>query len=62
MYNSFSVANQVRKASQLQQEYDVEGVPALGVAGRYYTDGTKAGNMVNVLRVVDQLIAASRKA
>jgi thiol:disulfide interchange protein DsbA len=62
MYNSFSVANQVRKASQLQQEYDVEGVPALGVAGRYYTDGTKAGNMVNVLRVVDQLVAASRKA
>ncbi|GGH60880.1 thiol:disulfide interchange protein DsbA [Comamonas phosphati] len=62
MFSSFSVANQVRKASQLQQEYDVEGVPALGVAGRYYTDGTKAGNMVNVLRVVDQLIAASRKA
>lgn len=62
MFNSFSVANQVRKATQLQQEYDLEGVPALGVAGRYYTDGTKAGNMVNVLRVVDQLIVASRKA
>ncbi|MEQ6435371.1 thiol:disulfide interchange protein DsbA/DsbL [Comamonas sp. w2-DMI] len=62
MFGSFSVANQVRKATQLQQEYDLEGVPALGVAGRYYTDGTKAGNMTNVLRVVDQLIASSRKA
>lgn len=61
VYNSFTVSNQVRKATQLQQDYDVEGVPAMGVAGRYYTDGTKAGNMTNVLRVVDQLIATSRK-
>ena len=61
-YNSFTVANQVRKATQLQNEYDVEGVPSLGVAGRYYTDGTKAGNMENVLRVVNGLIASSRKA
>lgn len=62
VYNSFTVSNQVRRATQLQQDYDVEGVPAMGVAGRYYTDGTKAGNMANVLRVVDQLIVASRKA
>ena len=62
VYNSFTVANQARKASQLQNEYDVEGVPAMGVAGRYYTDGTKAGNMDNVLRVVNALIASSRKA
>ena len=62
VYNSFTVANQVRKATQLQNEYDVEGVPALGVAGRYSTDGTKAGNMDNVLRVVNALVASSRKA
>ena len=62
VYNSFTVNNQVRKASQLQNEYDVEGVPAMGVAGRYYTDGTKAGNMENVLRVVNTLVASSRKA
>ena len=61
-YNSFTVSNQIRKATQLQNEYDVEGVPSLGVAGRYYTDGTKAGNMENVLRVVNGLIASSRKA
>ena len=62
VYNSFTVNNQVRKAAQLQNEYDVEGVPAMGVAGRYYTDGTKAGNMENVLRVVNALVASSRKA
>ena len=61
-YNSFSVSNQIRKAAQLQQAYDVEGVPAMGVAGRYYTDGPRAGSMSNVLQVVDYLVAQSRKA
>ena len=61
MYNSFSVANQVKKASQLQLEYDVEGVPAMGVAGQFYTDGGKAGSMPNVLRTVDYLILTQRK-
>ena len=57
MYNSFGVANQIRKATQLQQAYDVEGVPSMGVAGRYYVDGTMAGSMENVLRIVEQLAA-----
>lgn len=61
-YNSFNVASQVRKATALQQAYDVEGVPSMGVAGRYYTDGPRAGNMQNVLRVVEQLVEHSRKA
>jgi thiol:disulfide interchange protein DsbA len=60
-YNSFTVSNQVRKATQLQQEYNVEGVPAIGVAGRFYTDGTLAGDMAKVLRVTDYLIGVSRK-
>lgn len=61
VYNSFTVANQVRKASQLQQDYNVEGVPSIGVAGRFYTDGGMAGNMANMLRVTDHLVAISRK-
>lgn len=61
MYNSFGVANQVRKATQLQQDYDVEGVPAMGVAGRYYVDGTMAGSTDNMLRLVEQLAAQVRK-
>ena len=60
MYNSCGVANQVKKATQLQQEYDVEGVPAMGVAGLFYTDGGKAGSMPNVLRAVDYLITTQR--
>ncbi len=61
-YNSFNVSSQVRKATQLQQAYDVEGVPSMGVAGRYYTDGPRAGSMPNVLRVVEYLVAQSAKA
>ncbi len=54
-YNSFNTANLVRKATQLQENYQVEGVPSMGVGGKYYTDGTMAGNMENVLQVVDYL-------
>ena len=62
VYGSFSVANQVRRASQLQDSYGVEGVPSMGVAGKYYTDGTMAGSMQTVLQVVEYLAATARKA
>jgi len=62
VYGSFSVSNQVRRASQLQDAYGVEGVPSMGVAGKYYTDGTMAGSMQTVLQVVEHLVATARKA
>jgi len=54
------IATKASKASQLQNAYKVEGVPALGVAGRYYTDGSLAGNMPRVLQVVESLVADLR--
>ncbi len=54
-YNSFNTANLLRKATQLQESYQVEGVPSMGVGGKYYTDGTLAGSMQNVLQVVEYL-------
>lgn len=62
MYNSFAISTKARRAKQLQDNYEVDGVPALGVAGRYYTDATLAGGMDNALRVVDYLVAETRKA
>ncbi len=59
-YNSFSVATKASKATQLQNAYKVEGVPALGVAGRFYTDGTFAKGMERALKVVESLAAAVR--
>lgn len=61
LYNSFSVSAKARRASQLQEAYQVEGVPALGVAGRYYTDTTMAGGMGRALQVLDYLIGQARQ-
>lgn len=60
MYNSFSVSTKVRKATQLQDIYKVDGVPALGIAGRYYTSGTLAQTMERALLVTDYLVGQSR--
>ena len=57
MFNSFGVSNQVRKATQLQEAYGVEGVPSMGAGGRYYTDGTMAGSMPGMLKVIEALVA-----
>jgi thiol:disulfide interchange protein DsbA len=59
-YSSFSVASKSSKATQLQNAYKVEGVPALGVAGRYYVDGSLAKGMDRALKVVDALLAGVR--
>jgi len=59
-YKSFGVAGKVKRAVQLQNDYRVEGVPSLGIAGRYYTDGTLAGSMERALKVAESLIARAR--
>ena len=62
LYNSFAVSTKARRATQTQDAFKVDGVPAMGVAGRYYVDGELAGNMDRVLQVVDHLLAEARKA
>jgi protein dithiol oxidoreductase (disulfide-forming) len=60
-FNSFSVASKQKRAVQLQDAYRVEGVPALGVAGRFYIDGTLAKGMERALKVAEHLIDEVRK-
>ena len=62
LYNSFSVSTKARRAKQLQDLYVVDGVPAMGVAGRYYVDGDLAGNMDRALQVVDYLVGEARRS
>lgn len=59
-YNSGFVSTKVARARQLQNAYQVDGVPALGIGGRYYTDGALAKGMDRVLQVTDHLIAQLR--
>ena len=58
---SFGVASKLKRAVQLQNDFKVEGVPSLGVAGKYYIDGTSAGSMDRALQVTDSLLALVRQ-
>ena len=60
-YKSFGVATKAKRAVQLQNDFKIEGVPSLGVAGRFYIDGTLAGSMPRALQVADALIAQTRQ-
>lgn len=59
-FNSFSIATKATRGTQLQNAYKVEGVPAMGVAGRFYTDGSLAKSMERALTVVEFLAAQVR--
>jgi thiol:disulfide interchange protein DsbA len=56
-FNSFDVARKSTGARDLMTAYQVEGVPAMGVAGRFYTDGSMAKSMDRALLVADFLVA-----
>ena len=60
-YNSFTVQTKVRQASKLAAEYKIDGVPAIGVHGRYFTSGALAGSTDASLAVADYLIGRVRK-
>lgn len=59
-YNAREVREAVARATRLQNAYAVEGVPAMGVAGRFYTDGSIATDMRRALQIVDFLVAEVR--
>jgi protein dithiol oxidoreductase (disulfide-forming) len=60
-FNSFSVNTKATQARKLAEAYRIDGVPALGVGGRFWTSGTLAGTMERALLVVDQLVQRARK-
>ena len=62
LYNSFGVQTKTRQARTLAEEYKIDGVPALGINGHYYTSGSLAGSLERSLAVADFLIQKSRKA
>ena len=69
-YNSFAVQSKGVQARQTAAAYKIDAVPAMGVHGRFYTNGTlanagaaagAAGSNDRMLTVVDALIAKVRK-
>jgi thiol:disulfide interchange protein DsbA len=57
---SFGVNTKAARARQLTDAYKIDGVPALGVQGRFYTSGSLAGSLERMVAVADFLIARSR--
>ncbi|MGE0799037.1 MAG: thiol:disulfide interchange protein DsbA/DsbL [Lautropia sp.] len=60
-YNSFGVKTRMQRANKLADAYNIDGVPAIGVNGKYLTAPSLAGSNEAALRVVDELIARERK-
>lgn len=57
-YQSFGVSGKVKRALQLQDAYEVDATPSLGIAGRYLVPGQAARTLV----IADALIARARQA
>jgi len=67
-FNSFGVQTKAAQATKLSESYRIDGVPALGVAGRFWTSPSMAGARgqsemalgQQALAIVDHLIKLSR--
>jgi thiol:disulfide interchange protein DsbA len=72
MYNSFTIQSKVQRASKMQQDYKIDGVPTIAIGGRFVTSPSiaAAGLPPNqpepelnaaTLQVMDSLVAGVRK-
>ena len=59
-YSSFGMQTKIRQANQLVDGYKIDGVPAIGVQGRFYTSGALAGDNTRALAVTDYLLQTLR--
>ena len=59
-WNSFSVQTKMRQAKQLSEDYNVDGVPEIGVQGRFVT-APSMGGAANALATTDYLVNVIRK-
>ena len=57
LYNSFPIATKVANAKQLTYQYQLQGVPAVVVNGKYIVSGDND----KVIQVIDYLIKEERK-
>ena len=62
IYNSFSIENKVRKVLKLLKDYNVRGVPAVVVNGKYYVTGKTAGTYEKLIDVVNHFISEETAA
>lgn len=60
VFNSFGVRTKVQQANKLFESYGIDGVPTLGVQGRFVTSPSVAKGEAQALAAVDYLVAQVR--
>ncbi len=60
-YQSFGVQNQVARSSQLTRQYQLNGVPALVIDGKYLTSGRMGGTPQDTIKTLNELLEKVRK-
>lgn len=60
-YKSFGMDAKLRRANQLAMDYGIEGVPSLGVAGKFYIDGETAKGLTRGLQIATTLALQAAK-
>ena len=60
-FNSFGVSHLLQQSSAKLKGYDLTGVPALVIDGRYVIEPGKAGSLANMPVIADYLIEKVRK-
>lgn len=61
IYNSFTVANQSSRSSQMSRKYGLKGVPSLVIDGKYLVSGRMGGTPQETISTLDELIKKVRK-
>lgn len=60
-WKSFGVNTKINRGKQLSNGYKIDGVPAIGIQGRFYTSATLAGSHDRAVAVADFLIQRARQ-
>jgi thiol:disulfide interchange protein DsbA len=61
-YKGFTVASKFKQARQLADAYKIDGVPTIGIHGRFFTSPSLVGSGEQALRVTDYLIQRSKQS
>jgi protein dithiol oxidoreductase (disulfide-forming) len=61
VFKSFQVNTKATRAKALTDAYKIDGVPAMGIHGRFFTSGALAGTHERALAVSDFLIQRARQ-
>jgi thiol:disulfide interchange protein DsbA len=60
-FRSFAIQNQVARSTQMTRQYQLNGVPALVINGKYLTSGKMGGTPQDTIKTLEMLIEKARR-